>query len=460
MDTGMTLGGRCRQLQPRALFCLLAIQALAGLAACNNDTPTQHGGGATPSPSAPTTTNLRMRFINVLGQPVIDADITLTHGSVQNKAVTDGNGVVTFGTLPNGAWELDAIAGDFEAINMQFEFGGGDESWQFTMLATGAWAIGRVFVLGTETVDRAADGSTLTFSVDLAVIDANAQANETLSSADFELATFDCGWFGPRDCASDAEGRATNDYNGAFSIDSGAEQLEILPGSAAHPWLASVLAERSSSIWYWNERAPALKDFFASTGTGDLVGLSSVQLEGGESTLTELGPFTNDGSQYFTAIDELAAASGDAPEILPALLESIQRAADAAPAGTTPTLLVLASPWMSVSAIDTAATLARDRGVQISTVLEDYPHYGFSELAVRTGGFSAVIADPRQFGMVFAAVDEVLAGTLSRYRMHFRIRGPANTFVPGGNAKVWLVVRPPTNIINRGVWTTFDVAIP
>ena len=62
--------------------------------------------------------------------------------------------------------------------------------------------------------------------------------------------------------------------------------------------------------------------------------------------------------------------------------------------------------------------------------------------------------------MIFAATGSVLDGTMPYYRMQIRIRGSAGTFVPGGNAKVNMLVHVPSPIINRGVWTMFDVAIP
>ena len=80
---------------------------------------------------------------------------------------------------------------------------------------------------------------------------------------------------------------------------------------------------------------------------------------------------------------------------------------------------------------------------------------------VRTGGFVAEIADPRQLGIVFGAMDALLAGTMPFYRMEFRIRGAAaNTFVSGGNAKVQLRVRVPTSLPSNGVFFSLDVAIP
>jgi len=78
---------------------------------------------------------------------------------------------------------------------------------------------------------------------------------------------------------------------------------------------------------------------------------------------------------------------------------------------------------------------------------------------VRTGGFAVDVDDPRQLGMVFGAMDRLLAGTMPYYRMQFLVVGSPGTFVSGGNAKIRLKVRVPTSIPSYGVPTGLDVAI-
>ena len=118
----------------------------------------------------------------------------------------------------------------------------------------------------------------------------------------------------------------------------------------------------------------------------------------------------------------------------------------------------MATPWMTVSEIDEATSLARQLGVRISTVQSH--NYGFPEMAVRTGGFVVEVEDPRQLGMILGAMDALLAGTTPYYRMQFRIAGAAGTFVSGGNAKLWLTINVPTSLPHNGVYTSLDVAIP
>jgi hypothetical protein len=400
--------------------------------------------------------------VDVTGLPIGGATVTVTAGNVQRQTTTSADGSAEVLDLPSGEVTVAVTAAGFESTTGSSKLQGGPvpSSWSVTLHAARAWAVGRAVVLGTRMIERAGDGSALTFSVDLAVIGENSEAPQTLTSSDFAIFQIDCGWGGPRDCASDAAGNATGS-GGQFSPDGPAQSFSLLLPSVRHPYLVGVLAERSTAVTDWNARVPALKSFFTTLGGNDSASLASVQTEGQATTLTVLGPFTSDGRTYLDAIDQLARPAGSTPAMLESLLESIRRAA-AAGTGQIPgverTVLVLATPWMSTSDIDAATALARQLGVRISTVVRD--NYGFPEMAARTGGLVADVEDPRQLGMVFGAMDRLLAGTVPYYRMQFRLVGSAGTFVSRGNAKVRLRIRVPTSIPSNGVTTSLDVAIP
>jgi hypothetical protein len=437
----------------RVFLALLAAALAIGTGGCS---------GGSGSSSAPDAVSLEVRVVDVTGMPIGGAAVAVTAGTVQRQATTSANGAAEFLGLPTGEASVAVAAAGFESGTGSGSFQGGSKPvvWTVTLPATRAWAVGRAVVLGTRMIERAGDGSAMTFSVDLAVLGENSDALQTLTGADFSVVTVDCGWGGPRDCASDAAGNATAS-GGNFSADGPAQSFSLQPPSVRHTYLVGVLAERSTAVIDWNSRVPALKSFFTTLGGNDSVSLSSVQTEGQATTLTVLGPFTSDGRTYLDAIDQLASSAGSPPAMLDSLLESIRRAA-AASTGQVPreerTVLVLPTPWMSTSDIDAATALARQLGVRIGTVVTD--NYGFPEMAVRTGGFVADVDDPRQLGMVFGAMDRLLAGTTPYYRMQFRVVGSAGTFVSGGNAKVQLRIHVPSSIPSYGVFTSLDVAIP
>lgn len=452
------LDGASGRMRREAIVLLLTAVAV-GAGGCGGGNSRSGGidGNGGPASAA----GAVVQVVDVNGKPIVGSVVSITAGGVKRETTTGADGSARFFDLPTGDATLAVTAAGFESQTWDLALRRGSVSSGVTLNAAGAWAIGRAVVLGTRMIERASDGSAMTFSVDLAVLGENSEALQTLTSSDFTVQPIDCGWGGPRDCASDAAGNATGS-GGNFSPDGPARSFSLQPPSVRHPYLVGVLAERSTAVTDWDARVPALKSFFTTLGGNDSASLASVQTEDRAATLTVLGPFTSDGRTYLDAVEQLARPAGDPPAVLDSLLESIRRAA-AASTGQIPklerTVLVLATPSMSTSDIDAVTALARQSGVRISTVVRD--NYGFPEMAVRTGGFVASVDDPRQLGMVFGAMDQLLAGTVPYYRMQFRLVGATTgTFVPGGNAKVLLKIHVPTSIPSRGVFISLDVAIP
>jgi hypothetical protein len=445
---------------------LLALGSMALLAACDGSGGAGTGltmlpsGAQTGTPSAPTPTSGPFDVYvreHPGGSPIDGASVTVTVAGLQYRATSNALGVATFASLPRGDVVMTVEADGYDTPTFPIFLG--SDPLEIWLKEEGWWTVGRPIVLGTRTVERASDGSAMTFSIDVAVIGPDSQALQTLTSADFTIGSVDCGWGGPRDCASDAAGNATG-IDGVFLWDGGVNFLGLQPPTARQPYVVSVLAERSNRVTDWDARAPALKSFFSSVGGNDMVGLSSAQVENGVATLTSLGPFTSDGGTYAAAIDALAQPAGDQPSLPGDIAESIHGVAEArANIGyaTDATVLLLGAPAvMDEADIAAAVTLARQLGVHISDVGDNYAYP-----AVRTGGFVAPIDDPRQLAMVFGAMDQLLAGTLPFYRMEFRLEGLVpGTFQPGGNARVRFVTHVPTSLKHGDLWTLVDVAIP
>jgi hypothetical protein len=196
--------------------------------------------------------------------------------------------------------------------------------------------------------------------------------------------------------------------------------------------------------------------------SGDWVGVSSVQIENGVTTLTPLGDFTNNGTAYSAAIERLAPSAGDQPPIAERLMDEIRRVAaarDELSPGADAAVLVLATPWLSLTEINDISHVAQQHGVRVSAVVRD--NFGFPDIAARTAGFVADREDPRRLEMIFGAMDRLLAGNMPFYRMEFRVKGAGpGTFLSGGNAKIRLEIDVPTSTSRTDIRTIFDVAIP
>jgi len=375
---------------------------------------------------------------------------------VEHHAVTDGNGTATITDVALGDTTVLVQAVGFESLSVTFALEGlARERLDFRLNAEGAWAVGRAVVLGTRVIELSSEGSSLTFSADVAVIDEDSQALETLTSADFSITFLDCGLGGTRDCASDAAGNETSAFDGDLD-----DFIGLQPPSDRHPYAVDVLVERSDAVTDWDEKAPALKRFFTTLGGNDVASLTSVQTENGSTAVTALGSFTNDGSSYLDAIDKLSRPAGNPPELLEGLNDSIRRAAAAEGFGNSDvvrSVLVLARSELNVSEIAAAAALAQQMGVRVNTV--GPINYGLPEIAMRTGGFVAEIVDRRQFAIIFGAMDRLLSATVPYYRLQFSLRGREGTFVSGGNVKVRLRIDVPHAMPNRNI-VTLDVALP
>lgn len=422
------------------------------------------GGGSTPpsSDASATSKTLTVELVDVLARPVEGATVILTVGSSQRSAVSAANGVATFDSVPFGAYSLTAKADGFEQLSVDGIWSLGSEGWRLSLTRIGAWAIGPAIILGTRMIDRSANRDSLVFTVDVAVITGEVpESLETLTASDFSLEYFDCGWGGPRDCASDADGDAALGY-GSYGFDGPAKSFALHPGANRRPYLVGVAAQRSGDGSDWNIKGPALKSYFGGKNGADAVGLASVQVERGATTFNVLGPFASDGSPYLGAIDGLSSPAGAQPSIAQVLPDAIRwTAATTDFPGNEATLLWLSTGGsISLAERNEAVALARQSGLHFSAVTGSWDGLELGELAMLTGGFVARIEDLRQYGSVIGVMDRVLSGTLPYYRIEYRLTGEAGLFSPGGNVRLYMRIDVPTAFGTQPVRTQFDVAIP
>jgi hypothetical protein len=416
---------------------------------------------------APPASIVQVNVVNALLEPIRGAAVSIEVGGRHYDATTPADGTVSFANLPIGSAILVVSADGFETqTNTGYGVGAGHQRWDVKLEEPGSWAVGQAFILGTRQVSRAADGSDLTFSVDLAVINGEKpEPVENLTDANFGLVHYECGWGGPGECTSDAAGNPTAG-DGQYAIGDGAPlAFGLQPASIRQPYIVGLLAERSTMDDAWEVEGPALKSFLATPGGNDIVGLASFQVENGATTLTPLGPFTRDGDTYFDAIDHLGDPAGPRPPLLPSLLDAIRWVAVARDTdfpGTPAILLVMANQGLSAVETDQAVAFARQMGVRISSPGWWYwggAWWSLSGLAMRTGGAIAEVADSRQYGPVFGALDRVLSSSLPFYRIQFHLTGGPGMFVPGGNVQAFMGISTRTPVLSSRVYS-LSIALP
>lgn len=451
----MSASERVAPSRPALLLAL--VMTLVVISSCGGDGSVSPPSVSAPTPTAPATS---VHVQDVTGKPISGAAISIVVDATTLQATSGADGTATFASVPSGEATVTFNAAGFETTQVAMRLRG--ERVSISLHAVGEWSLARPVVLGSRALDRSADGSTLTFSVDLAVMDGNSSVISNLAANDFRVVPIDCEWGGPRDCATDARGNQSGE--GRFSQDGSALAFALQPMAARRPYVVSVLAERSKDIGDWSFRIPALKSFFSVIGGNDAVNLAMLTRANGASALNVLGPYTRDGRTYLPLIDQLSLQAGDPPAIAGSIGESI-RLVDAArnivTNGAQPMVVVLSRQGLTVEEFTALSAQARQTGVQISVINDaGTSWYGLTELAVRTGGFIAQFSDSRQLQIISGSLDSLLAGSQPFYRITFRIKGSAGTFVVGGNAKVWLRVGAPASIPNNGATAQFDVAIP
>lgn len=442
------------------IICVL----LMVIAGCGGGSGGDGAPQSSPGTGAATVSRVVVHVQDVTGAPIVGATVTVTSGGIAQQRTTDGQGAATFDEIRGGSFEHSVTAAGFELFSASTDSVGNTANVRVTMKAQDAWAIGSTLVLGSRVLERAADGSALTFSMDVAVVDADSRPIENLTASQFRIDLIDCGWGGPRDCASDADGRASGNH-GHFRVDGDAQNFTLQPPGTRRPYAVGVLAGRSASGPDWSAAGPALRSFFAALSGNDTASLMTVYPEGSATAFRSYGSFTSDGSTFFDAIDDLATPVAGAPTMPAGVTEAITRTAEAEAFGLADVerhVLVIARQGLTAHEVRTTAQRAVDAGVKVSNIVNIWSdEYGLSELAARSGGLIASTDDPRQLGMVFGALDAALSGVLPSYRMEFRLTADASsTFMPGGNVKLHLVVSVPSPLPNRGVLALADIAIP
>jgi len=405
---------------------------------------------------------LTVKLVDVHRTPVADITVTVAVGTSQRSKLSDADGVAIFDGVPVGPYTLTAKGDGFELLSVDGALSSRGERWELSLTRIDAWSYGPAIILGSQVIDRSVNGDSLVFSVDVAVIAGEApEALETLTASDFSLDYFDCGWGGPRDCASDADGNAALGY-GNYRIDGPARAFALHPGSSRHPYLAGVVAERSGDGSDWDVKAPALKSYFSGISATNAAGLASVQAEQDSTTFTALGPFTSDGSSYFEAIDGLSGPAGAQPSFVQALPEAISWVATTSdlPESEATLLWLSRGVYISLAERDEAVSLARQSGLHLSAVTGNWTDWELGELAMLTGGFVARIGDMRQYRSVFGVMDQLLAGAMPFYRIEYRLTGEPGLFSPAGNVRAYMRIEVPAKFGTQPVYTHFDVAIP
>ena len=279
----------------RAGCLLLAASALVGCGGGGNSagtglelTPPAASATATAPPPAPAPApapkargSVTVSAITTSGAPVSGVSVALNGGFNVPMSTTDSNGEVTFHGLPAGDGSAVLWGSGYHGAGRRLTVADGSVTKVTVTLehVTEATPV----VLATHPV-ASNDGMNLTVDVDIAVLDENGRARETLTAADFALLG-GCDWAW---CIVDANGTDTNRWYIARVDDA---TFHPMPTQARPTIAAAILLDQSDYMAEFDRagtRLQAVNGFLESVTSPDTVALGSFQGIAGAPTLTNL----------------------------------------------------------------------------------------------------------------------------------------------------------------------------
>ena len=448
------------QAARRAGLSLWLLAALA-LAACGG------GGGPTPSvdPPAPPTTGpppaqskgtVVIRLTTTAGSPVPDVDVAINGGFDGRGTKTDANGEARFTDVPAGDASTNTWGAGYHPARGRFSVVGDAVTTVPVVLESLTEAIP---VLLAARSTPSLDGSTMSLELDIAVLDEQGVARETLTAVDFGL-DGNCGW---DPCLNNADGSNAGPEYPSYS--SRVEDANLVPVSTAgRPALdTAILLDQSEGMAAFDPaglRASTLTSFLASINWPDSVTLGSyydaaAASEDSQPEIATYGPFTSDTADLRTRASSLPGLETGRNTIaatttaIAQLVQFTSSHAPGAPSGTRRSLVVLDTrpidkeirfPYACPAGCSDAVQAARSAGVSVVAIGEAGYSYAFT-LASRAHGAGIHVVAPEQLPPVFRGLDSILSGTLAYNRVRLVLDAAPGMLQPGRLVSGYLTIR-------------------
>jgi hypothetical protein len=433
----------------RVMMCIVLASAVT---ACGGG----GGGGGGGNPPPPETGSLRVTVNDTFGTSVADADVQATVGSSSKSGTTDAAGVTLLSGVAVGSGNVVVSRATFVSKTVAATITANQTTELVVELdrATSA-AGGSLASRGAAPVVGGA-GQTLTFEIELVIVDGNSAAITTLTAADFALRPCVPDSNTPREDCVVGAGLA-NDV--AYNPTTPAAQSALLvPGQAAQPYAAGLMLDQSQSINGSDPTGARLfsaKAFLEGLGGGDRVLLSAFAndsttvAEIPTKPLTVYPPFrdvgtTSDPPSYFDTLDSLADLVGGGTPLYESLdLLRGQVVTDATlPVGIAKAVVIFTDgedtdcggantcrTRRAQSILDAQTDQVRVFTIGLSTEID---FEAMAELANDTGGAFLFAESAEQLIPLYGTVGDLLSLSLPTYRLLFTVdAGAAGVFVPG-----------------------------
>jgi len=369
--------------------------------------------------------DLVVRVVDTAGSPVAGVGVTISDPAGNSgAATTDADGYVAFGSVRAGSVYVRAYAWgyqDGDGIRVEIAERRTTQG-QVTLVPRNA---STAAVLGTRAVSQSADGRTLVFETDIAVLDESGQPLLGLTDAMFELPAVECGW---GLCVNDPDGLEIASW---LPVTGAPETFGLVPASPRRPFAAGLLVDQGSIVTDSHadpHRVDAIVDFLQRfTGTNSIA-LAEFRERTSGSVLQTHGDFVNDGRSLLDPARGLGERVGGSSPVVPAVQEMLGIITSQPPVAP-PTVVLISNTWLEPSDRLVLAAASRAASTPIVTISS---YEAAAELAARTGGIFVRIEFPATYHTALRGLDSLLSGDLSFYRMRFSVATDnAAAFAPG-----------------------------
>ena len=409
---------------------------VAQSAAPNPQTPTAGPPAATPTVPRDTGSVI-VTATTTAGTPISGVSVALNGGFDGRSKTTDVNGEALFNDVPTGEASTNLGGSGYHWAGLGGLVVTKDSVTKATVTLEHVTEATPV-VLATHPV-ASSDGKTLTVDVDIAVLDENGVARETLTAADFGLkGVCDWGW-----CVVDTDGSDTNRSYDAHVVDAA---LNPMPTPVLRTMATGILLDQSADMATFDPsgiRLRAVNSFLESVTAPDTVAIGSFQRIAATPILTTYGGFTSDAASLRTAVSSLAGKERGTSPLHAALAEMIAFTAANTPAGSSKlrrSVIAVTNSWQPDECPDfracqqaklAIAEAARASDISVIAIgqASDGPA---AEIAARTKGAFANVQDPAQLPVVFHALGSIVSRNVAYNRVRIELTADQpGTFLPG-----------------------------
>jgi hypothetical protein len=453
---GEAFRGHVPHRQARRWSRLLAIGTLClGLVSCGG------GGGGGGSDTSPPVGALMVRVVDTYGVGVAGATVHATVGTSSATGITNADGIAPpqdfNALLPVGSASVTVSRDTFVSQTVTATITDGkvtdlEVTLKRATSAAGGSLTSRVSKGGSLPILY--DGASMTFEVELVIVDGNSKPITGLNEANFKLLSCNPD---PNNANNrvDCVRSANASFDWAYTpVTVASEIATVVPEAPYEPYAAALMLDQSASIYASDPTGARLysaKAFLKGLGADDRVLLSA--FASGNAAISDplkvYPPFLDAGtaSSYFSTLDSLAAlVGGNTPlySALDALLQNAHYTDPSLPAGIAKAVVIFTdgddtecgAPDACRTRRKASIAAANADGVRIFTIgLSSKVNFeALGELANGTDGAFLFAENAEQLIPLYGSVGKLLSLGLPTYRLRWTVQAdPTSTaiFQPG-----------------------------